>query len=180
MRDRSRRTTPQRPSVSTSLAGRGNLVRQAVSAAGTSPSAAAHRSIEALPAVDRPGVLLLELIDSTAGAGRKPGGAARALAGTAGARICASSWPCASAWSPSRGGRRAGLGDRPPGGRGTPPSAGEPGRARDTALQTRKSRNSGASARQGRNRAEPNVSRARTVQWYTSALFYHPSSRRPS
>jgi DNA primase len=62
--DRSRRTTPQRPSVSTSLAGRGNLVRQAVSLLVHHPSAAAAPvDLEALSAVDRPGVpLLLELL----------------------------------------------------------------------------------------------------------------------
>ena len=62
--DRGRRTTPQRPSVSTSLAGRGNLVRQAVSLLVHHPAAAAAPvDLEALSAVDRPGVpLLLELL----------------------------------------------------------------------------------------------------------------------
>jgi DNA primase len=62
--DRSRRTTSQRPSVSTGLAGRSNLVRQAVSLLVHHPSAAAAPvDLEALSAVDRPGVpLLLELL----------------------------------------------------------------------------------------------------------------------
>jgi len=61
--DRSRRAPPQRP-VNTSLAGRGNLVRQAVSLLVHHPSAAAAPAdLEALSAVDRPGVpLLLELL----------------------------------------------------------------------------------------------------------------------
>jgi len=62
--DRSRRMTAQRPSVSTGLAGRSNLVRQAVSLLVHHPSAAAAPvDLEALSAVDRPGVpLLLELL----------------------------------------------------------------------------------------------------------------------
>ena len=62
--DRGRRTPQQRPSVSTGLAGRGNLVRQAVSLLVHHPSAAAAPvDLEALSAVDRPGVpLLLELL----------------------------------------------------------------------------------------------------------------------
>jgi len=62
--DRSRRMTSQRPSVSTGLAGRSNLVRQAVSLLVHHPSAAAAPvDLEALSAVDRPGVpLLLELL----------------------------------------------------------------------------------------------------------------------
>jgi DNA primase len=63
-RDRSRRVPPRRPPVNASLAGRGNLVRQAVSLLVHHPSAAAAPAdLEALSAVDRPGVpLLLELL----------------------------------------------------------------------------------------------------------------------
>ncbi len=62
--DRSRRAPPRRPPVNASLAGRGNLVRQAVSLLVHHPSAAAAPAdLEALSAVDRPGVpLLLELL----------------------------------------------------------------------------------------------------------------------
>ena len=62
--DRSRRASPRRPQVNASLAGRGNLVRQAVSLLVHHPSAAAAPAdLEALSAVDRPGVpLLLELL----------------------------------------------------------------------------------------------------------------------
>jgi DNA primase len=63
-RDRSGRAPPRRPPVNASLAGRGNLVRQAVSLLVHHPSAAAAPAdLEALSAVDRPGVpLLLELL----------------------------------------------------------------------------------------------------------------------
>ena len=63
-RDRSRGMPPRRPPVNASLAGRGNLVRQAVSLVVHHPSAAAAPAdLEALSAVDRPGVpLLLELL----------------------------------------------------------------------------------------------------------------------
>ena len=62
--DRSRRVPTRRPPANASLAGRGNLVRQAVSLLVHHPSAAAAPAdLEALSAVDRPGVpLLLELL----------------------------------------------------------------------------------------------------------------------
>ncbi len=127
--DRSRRTTPQRPSVSTSLAGRGNLVRQAVSLLVHHPSAAAAPvDLEALSAVDRPGVpLLLELLTQLReDPAAKPGGAARALAGTVRARLpVQAGHDRVPGLRPGGRGRRAGLGDRPPGGRGNPgPTAG--------------------------------------------------------
>jgi DNA primase len=62
--DRRRRNAPPHPAGRVGLAGRGNLVRQAVSLLVHHPSAAsAPADLEALATVDRPGVpLLLELL----------------------------------------------------------------------------------------------------------------------
>jgi DNA primase len=62
--DGSRRSVPPRPSAGPGLAGRGNLVRQAVSLLVHHPAAAtAPVDLEALSMVERPGVpLLLELL----------------------------------------------------------------------------------------------------------------------